>query len=46
MKCGVSGSGDGFGGDVDLDVVSVAVKVETMVVYDVDKGQHVQDEVE
>ena len=24
--CGVSSSGNGFGGDVDLDIVSVAVK--------------------
>ena len=33
-ECGVSGSGDGFGGDVDLDVVSVAVKAETMAFTD------------
>ena len=45
-ECGVSGSGNGFGGDVDLDVVNIAVKVETMVVYDGAKRQHVQDEEE
>ena len=43
-ECGVSGSSDGFGGDVDLDVVSIAVKAETMVAYDTAKAQHVQDE--
>ena len=45
-ECGVSGSGDGFGGDVDVDAASVAVKAETMPAYDAAKRQHVQDEEE
>lgn len=40
----MSSRSDGFGGDVQLDVISVAVKMETMAVDDVTKGEHVEDE--
>ena len=40
MSC----SADGLGGDVKLDVVGIAVEVKTVVMYDIDKGEHVEDE--
>ena len=35
----MSGSGDGFGGD--LVVIRIAVKAETIPLYEVAKGKHV-----
>ena len=34
----MSGGSDGFSGDVELGVVSIAVEMEAMVVYDVTDG--------
>lgn len=35
---------DGFKGNVEWDVIGVAVEVETMMVFDLTKGEHVEDE--
>ena len=45
-ECGEGSVGDGFGGDVKLDVVGVAVKLESIMMDDFAKGEHVEDEEE
>ena len=42
----MGGRSDGLGGNVKLGVIGIAVKVETVVAYDVSKGKHVEDEEE
>lgn len=39
----MSGSHDGFGGDVLLGVIGEAVEIETMVACNVTRGKHVKD---
>lgn len=43
---GVSGGGDGVGGDIELDVIGITVEMETMVANDVAKGEQVEYEEE
>ena len=42
----MTGSSDGFDGDIELGVIGIAVGIETMVTYDVTKGEHVKDKEE
>lgn len=43
---GENDCGDGFGGDVSLCVVSVTVKMKSMLLNNVSKRKHVDDEKE
>ena len=46
LERGVSGGGDGVGGDVKLDVIGITVEMETMVANDVAKGEQIKYEKE
>ena len=39
----MSGSGDGFDGDVKLGVISIAMETETIVAYDGTKRKHIKE---
>ena len=43
-QSGMSCCGDGFDGDIELDVIGIAEQVEPMMVYNVNKWEHVDDE--